>query len=62
MKFDDHTKFVVCKKFKFDRKNSDFNRTKNCMIFQRDCIKIDFDTKSELNRMNCYFDRTKFDH
>ena len=63
MKFDDHTEFVACKEFKFDRKNSDFDRTKkfDCINFQYDCIKIDLDTKFELNRMRRHFNCTKFD-
>ena len=61
IKFDGHTKFVTCRKFKFDRKNSDFDRTKNCITFQRDCIEIDLDTKFKLNRMRRHLDCTKFD-
>ena len=63
MEFDDHTKFVACRKFKLGRRNSDLDRTKkfDCIAFQYDCIKIDFGTKPELNRMKRHFDRTKSD-
>ena len=50
MKFGGHTKFVACRKSKLGRKNSDPDRTKDCMAFQCNCIEIDLDTKPELNR------------